>query len=120
MLGNKKTSSTTEENLLARPVGAHTTTRPLGSSGLDVTILGQGGSSLGDLYVKLNNSQALDTLLAAHARGINFYDTSPWYGLGLSEARFGIALHALPRKSFVLQTKVFTTERVELSIATGV
>jgi len=29
-----------------------------------------------------------------------------WYGVGLSEARFGLALHSLPRDSFVVQTKV--------------
>ena len=28
------------------------------------------------------------------------------YGVGLSEARFGIALHRLPRSSFHVQTKV--------------
>ncbi len=87
--------------------GAHTVTRSLGSqSGLQVTVLGMGGASLGDLYTRIPDSQALAALEAAHESGIAFFDTAPWYGVGLSEARFGLALHRLPRDSFVLQTKV--------------
>ena len=71
-----------------------------------VTVLGMGGASIGDMYVKISNAQAVQTLEAAHAHGVTFFDTSPWYGVGLSEARFGIALHSVPRDSFFLQTKV--------------
>ena len=86
--------------------GKHTRKRVLGRSGLQVTVLGQGGASLGDLYVKLDNSAAMETLKAACDGGIGFFDTSPYYGVGLSEARFGVGLHHVPRASFVLQTKV--------------
>lgn len=89
------------------PGTAHTVTRELGKrSGLRVTVLGQGGASLGDLYTQLKDVDALATLEAAHQCGINFFDTAPWYGVGKSEARFGLALHRMPRSSFVLQTKV--------------
>ena len=71
-----------------------------------MTVLGMGGASIGDMYVKISNAQAVQTLEAAHAHGVTFFDTSPWYGVGLSEARFGIALHSAPRDSFFLQTKV--------------
>jgi len=81
-------------------------TRALGSSSLRVTVLGQGGAPLGDLYQKISDVQALGALAFAHKKGINFFDTSPWYGVGLSEARFGLALHRLPRDSFAVQTKV--------------
>ena len=103
---DKKNSETQQQPQHNRRAGKHTRKRPLGRSGLKVTVLGQGGASLGDLYVKLDNSAALETLKAAHDCGIGFFDTSPYYGVGLSEARFGVGLHHLPRVSFVLQTKV--------------
>eukprot|EP00939_MAST-03C_sp_MAST-3C-sp1_P004182 g4182.t1 len=73
---------------------------------MDVQVLGCGGASLGDLYVKISNAQALGTVEAAYTSEIRYFDTSPWYGLGLSEARMGLALHDKPRRSFVMQTKV--------------
>ena len=94
---SKKTIQT-----LTRP---HTTKLKIGNK-LDVTILGLGGASIGDLYIKISNIQAINTLLTAHSNNITYFDTSPWYGVGLSEARFGIALHQKKRTSFILQTKV--------------
>ena len=85
---------------------AHKATRRLGGSEMRVSVLGQGGASHGDLYTKLDDATALGALAAAHAGGIEFFDTSPYYGVGLSEARFGLALHRVPRDSFHLQTKV--------------
>ena len=73
---------------------------------MEITVLGQGGASHGDLYTKLDDDSALHTLSAAHAAGISFFDTSPWYGVGLSECRFGLALHRLPREELQVQTKV--------------
>ena len=35
-------------------------------------------------------------LEAAHAAGIGYFDTSPWYGNGKSELRFGRVLQARP------------------------
>ena len=103
---DKKNNEMQQQPQHNRRAGKHTRKRPLGRSGVQVTVLGQGGASLGDLYVKLDNSAALETLKAAHDCGIGFFDTSPYYGVGLSEARFGVGLHHLPRVSFVLQTKV--------------
>src|SRR5262249_11450665 len=45
-------------------------------------------------------------LNAAWHAGIRYYDTSPWYGRGQSEHRFGRALYRRPRSEFVLSTKV--------------
>ena len=79
--------------------------RPLGKSGLDVTQLGFGGAPLGDFYARLPESQAIATVDAAYAAGLRLFDTSPLYGHGLSEHRFGHVLRQNPR-DFVLSTKV--------------
>merc|ERR1711937_852820 len=68
--------------------------------------LGLGGASLGDLYVTIPNSQALETVEQSYHSGVRLFDTSPWYGLGLSESRMGCALYRYPRASYLLSTKV--------------
>ena len=91
----------------------HKRERRLGKT--QVTVLGCGGASLGDLYVRTPHAQAVATLEAALAGGVRFYDTAPFYGLGLSEARFGLALQRAPRDSFVFNTKVGRTLRPDPS-----
>jgi D-threo-aldose 1-dehydrogenase len=80
--------------------------RPLGKSGVTVTQLGFGGAPLGDFYDKLPESEALATVEAAYDAGVTLFDTSPLYGHGLSEHRFGATLRRKPKGSFVLSTKV--------------
>ncbi|MBX6324155.1 MAG: aldo/keto reductase [Rhodospirillaceae bacterium] len=81
-------------------------TRPLGNSGLTVTVLGLGGAPLGDLYERIPEKRALKTIEAAWQQGIRVYDTAPLYGYGLSEHRFGHVLRQRPRDQYVLSTKV--------------
>ena len=83
-----------------------TTLRKLGKSGVEVTVLGTGGGPLGDMYARFDPAAALATLEESYAAGVNLYDTSPFYGHGLSEHRFGQVLRSKPRDSFVLSTKV--------------
>lgn len=71
-----------------------------------VTQLGMGGASLGDAREIYPEAQAEATLEAGHAAGIGYFDTSPWYGNGKSEMRFGRVLRTKPRDSFTLSTKV--------------
>jgi D-threo-aldose 1-dehydrogenase len=80
--------------------------RRLGRSTLEVTQLGFGGASLGDAYEVLPEAQAEGALEAAFAAGIGHFDTSPWYGNGKSEMRFGRVLRTKPRASFTLTTKI--------------
>ena len=80
--------------------------RRIGKTSLEVTQLGMGGASLGDMRESIPEAQATATLEAAHAAGIGYFDTSPWYGNGKSELRFGHVLRTKPRDSFVLSTKV--------------
>lgn len=67
---------------------------------------GLGGVSLGNEFNKVVTSDADDTLQAAWDVGVRYYDVAPWYGLGLSERRFGHLLHDKPRDQFLLSTKV--------------
>jgi D-threo-aldose 1-dehydrogenase len=80
--------------------------RTLGKSGVAVTVLGCGGGPLGDMYALLDNNEAIATVETAYDLGITLFDTSPFYGHGLSERRVGAALRGKRRDSFVLSTKV--------------
>lgn len=80
--------------------------RRIAKTTLEVTQLGMGGASLGDAREVIPEAQAAATLEAAHAAGIEYFDTSPWYGNGKSELRFGHVLRTKPRDSFVISTKV--------------
>jgi D-threo-aldose 1-dehydrogenase len=82
------------------------TRRKLGRTGVEVTQLGLGGAGLGDLFDIVEDHDADATLTAAWDAGIRYYDTSPWYGRGQSEHRFGRALYRRPRADYVLSTKV--------------
>lgn len=77
-----------------------------GSGSLDVTVLGFGGAPLGNLYVEIGDSIADATIGAAWRGGVRVFDTAPFYGLGISEERFGRVLPEHPRDSYVLSTKI--------------
>lgn len=79
---------------------------PLGRTALQVTPFGLGSAALGWMYEPVQRQGALDTLRRAHELGCGFFDTSPLYGSGLAEARFGAVLPTLPRASFTLSDKV--------------
>jgi D-threo-aldose 1-dehydrogenase len=80
--------------------------RELGNTGVRVTQLGFGCAGLGELWCALPEDQVQDTLQGAWEAGVRYYDTSPWYGRGLSELRTGHALRTRSRDQFVLSTKV--------------
>jgi L-galactose dehydrogenase len=81
-------------------------TRPLGQTGLQVPILGFGASSLGQEFRSVTLDEALASVRAALDCGLNFIDTSPFYGRGMSEVLLGIALRGVPRDSYTLCTKL--------------
>ncbi len=87
-------------------MGAELAKRTIGRTGLSVPVLGLGGAPLGDLYELIPNARAYATLEAAYESGARLFDTSPLYGHGLSEHRFGHVLRTHPRDSYVLSTKV--------------
>ena len=85
--------------------------RQIGKTALEVTRLGLGGASLGDMRESISEAQASASIEAAHAAGIGYFDTSPWYGNGKSELRLGHVLRNKPRDSFVISSKVGRVHR---------
>jgi D-threo-aldose 1-dehydrogenase len=51
---------------------------------LDCSIMGLGAAPLGDLFERLDEQVAQDTVLAALDVGVTLFDTSPHYGNGLA------------------------------------
>ena len=81
-------------------------TRPLGTTGLQVPILSFGASSLGAEFRSITLDEALGSVQAALDCGMNLFDTSPFYGRGMSEVLLGIALKTVPRDRYLLCTKL--------------
>ncbi len=78
--------------------------RPLGRTGLQVSEIGFGAATLGGEYFTLDPAEGERAVHAAIDAGINFFDTSPYYGRTLSETRLGNALRG-KRSRVILSTK---------------
>jgi D-threo-aldose 1-dehydrogenase len=72
---------------------------------LELPELGLGGGPLGNYLRPISDAQAQAVVDTAWEAGIRYFDTAPFYGLGLSEQRFGKALRERPRDSFLISTK---------------
>src|SRR6187402_2619237 len=81
-------------------------TRRLGNTDLQLPILSFGASSLGAEFRSVKIEEALQSVHVALECGLNFIDTSPFYGRGMSEVLLGIALQGVPRDSYTLCTKL--------------
>src|SRR3954470_12085112 len=81
-------------------------TRPLGKTGLQLPTLSFGASSLGQEFRNVQLDEALESVRVALDCGLNFIDTSPFYGRGMSEVLLGLALRDVPRDRYVLCTKL--------------
>jgi D-threo-aldose 1-dehydrogenase len=71
-----------------------------------VTNLGFGAAPLGNTAAALTEDDPRGAFNAAWEAGIRYFDTAPWYGLGLSEHRSGTFLRTKPRSDYILSTKV--------------
>jgi D-threo-aldose 1-dehydrogenase len=67
---------------------------------------GLGGVPFGNEFSYVTDEVAYATIEAAWDAGVRYYDTSPWYGLGLAERRLGSFLHKQARGEYVLSSKV--------------
>lgn len=78
----------------------------LGNTGLELSNLGFGASSLGGVFRNIDEREAVKAVFTAVENGINFIDVSPYYGHLKAETVLGKALKDIPRDKFILSTKV--------------
>lgn len=76
--------------------------RKLGSSGLQVSVVGLGTNNFGG---RIDEAQSVAVVRQALDEGINFIDTANIYGRGVSEERIGVALKGV-REEVLIATKV--------------
>ena len=85
--------------------------RPLGRTGLEVSVLGQGGAAIGQQYGPVAFEEARECVWAALDAGVNFIDTSAYYGKGISEEYLGRILEGGGRQRVILCTKAGRLDR---------
>jgi L-galactose dehydrogenase len=78
----------------------------LGKTGLKVSRLSFGASSLGAVFHPVDEPEAINAVHTALDLGINYFDVAPAYGGTLSETVLGKALRGVPRDRYFLSTKV--------------
>jgi L-galactose dehydrogenase len=78
--------------------------RKLGRTDLNLSLVGFGTATLGNVFGDIDPAGAIRAVHLAVDSGINFFDSSPYYGTTLSETRLGEAL-AGRRERVVLATK---------------
>ena len=80
--------------------------RKLGNTNIHLSSLGFGAAPIGDLFENLDERSCYDILENAFNSNFNLFDTSPFYGNGLSEHRTGNFLKTVEEESYFLSTKV--------------
>lgn len=80
--------------------------REIGRTGMKVSALSFGASSLGSVFRDTKESEAIAAVHTAVEMGMNFIDVSPYYGHYKAETVLGKALREIPRDKYYLSTKV--------------
>ena len=78
----------------------------IGKTGMRVSNLGFGASSLGGVFHDIREEEGIQAVHVAVDNGINFIDVSPYYGHLKAETVLGKALKEIPREKYYLSTKV--------------
>ena len=78
----------------------------IGKTGLKVSNLSFGASSLGGVFHNIREAEGIETVFTAIEKGMNFIDVSPYYGHYKAETVLGKALKDIPRDKYILSTKV--------------
>jgi L-galactose dehydrogenase len=98
--------------------------RKLGQTDLNLSLIGFGSSALGNVFGNIDPREGTRAVHLAIDSGINFFDSSPYYGITLAETRLGEAL-AGKRDRVIVATKCgrygfaefdFSAKRVTASI----
>ena len=75
--------------------------RPLGSTGLNVSEIGFGAGNVGGLMIRGEHGDQVKAVARAMELGINYFDTAPSYGDGVSETNLGRVLKELSADVYV-------------------
>ena len=78
----------------------------LGKTGMKVSNLGFGASSLGGVFHDIREAEGIKAVHTAVDNGINSIDVSPYYGHYKAETVLGKALKEIERDRYYLSTKV--------------
>lgn len=78
----------------------------IGKTGLKISNLCFGASSLGSVFHETKEAESIKAVETAIEGGINFIDVSPYYGHYKAETVLGKALKIIPRDKYFLSTKV--------------
>lgn len=78
----------------------------IGKTGMKVSDLSFGASSLGGVFHDIRESEGINAVCKAVENGMNFIDVSPYYGHYKAETVLGKALQLIPREHYYLSTKV--------------
>lgn len=78
----------------------------IGKTGMVVSNLSFGASSLGGVFHDIREEEGIRAVHVAVENGINFIDVSPYYGHLKAEMVLGKALKDIPRDKYYLSTKV--------------
>ena len=78
----------------------------IGKTGMRVSNLSFGASSLGGVFHSVREDEGIRAVHVAVESGINFIDVSPYYGHLKAETVLGKALREIPRDKYFLSTKV--------------
>lgn len=78
----------------------------IGKTGMKVSNLSFGASSLGGVFHSIKEDEAINAVHTSINNGINFIDVSPYYGHLKAEIVLGKALKDVDRNKYYLSTKV--------------
>lgn len=78
----------------------------LGNTGMTISRLSFGASSLGGVFRDIDEESAVAAVHAAISLGINYIDVAPAYGATKAEVLLGRALQGISRDAYRLSTKV--------------
>ena len=84
----------------------------LGKTGMKVSNLGFGASSLGGVFHNIREEEGIQAVHTAVENGINLIDVSPYYGHLKAEIVLGKALKDIPREKYYLYSAKRATESV--------
>lgn len=78
----------------------------LGNTDINIAPFSIGTATFGNVYGKTDNLELKKIVKKAIDNGLNYFDTSPYYGNKLSEINLGNSLEGIERSKYIISTKV--------------